>query len=349
MTSWLADALGCVLDRVGSTERAVGDRFPLSADPLTGEWTTTRHGSWAAGFWVGQLWLRARLTGTAADRSAAERWTARLHRWVEVDTVTRGLILWYGAASGHRLGVSDAGIESARHGAAALLDSYVPAAGVMPWGTAFGDPARPIVARVDGVPGALPLLAWSSADLGPDTKSVAAQHLRTHLRLCGTASTRPPAWQRDADGAWLPVDEPPIGWTRGTAWLLLALADATVWLGESGRSDALEAALAWQQRIPGIPPAVVGRTGSPPDTSAAAIAAVALAKLGMVDDATALVRLLVRDHLSDGTDGAPVGMLRNGCHDLSRGIATRHELVWGDFFLLLALAILLGEVPADML
>ncbi|MFE2996227.1 hypothetical protein ACFXG4_14570 [Nocardia sp. NPDC059246] len=39
----------------------------------------------------------------------------------------------------------------------------------------------------------------------------------------------------------------------------------------------------------------------------------------------------------------------NGCYDLSRGLATRHELIWGEFLLMLALAILSGEVdPAEL-
>jgi hypothetical protein len=37
-------------------------------------------------------------------------------------------------------------------------------------------------------------------------------------------------------------------------------------------------------------------------------------------------------------DDRPAGMLLEGCYDHGQGIAIRHELVWGDFFLALALA-----------
>lgn len=347
MSSWLADALGRSVDRVGTTERAVGERFPLSADPVTGQWKTTRTGSWAAGFWVGQLWLRARLTGSTADRVAAELWATRLARWAEAeaDTVTRGLILWYGAAAGSRLDVSDAGDVLAERGAAHLLATFDPATGMLPWGTVFGDPPQPPVARVDSVPGTVPLLSWSGHD-GAET--VAAQHLRTHLRLCGSPDRVVPAWSH-ADGRWRAAAEPPVGWSRGAAWMLLALADATIWLGESFEPVAVEFAQAWLRDLPGVPAAVANEPDSPADTSAAAIAAVALCKLGLADEATDIVRVLVRDHLSDSSGGLPAGALRDGCHDLQRGMATRHELVWGDFFLLLALAILTGQVPAAAL
>jgi unsaturated chondroitin disaccharide hydrolase len=36
-------------------------------------------------------------------------------------------------------------------------------------------------------------------------------------------------------------------------------------------------------------------------------------------------------------------MLLDGCYDAHGGTAVRHELVWGDFFLALGLAALLGR------
>ncbi|MFD4861899.1 hypothetical protein [Streptomyces atratus] len=50
-------ALGLLLQRVHGTASAVGDRFPLYADPADGRWTTTRRGSWTGGFWAGLLRL----------------------------------------------------------------------------------------------------------------------------------------------------------------------------------------------------------------------------------------------------------------------------------------------------
>ncbi|MBB5852284.1 hypothetical protein ACFQ05_03285 [Amycolatopsis umgeniensis] len=327
--TWIDEKLDRLLDRVTATETEVGERFPLSADPATGLWKTTRRGSWTAGFWVGQLWLRARLTGLDEHRVTAGRWTARLAEWTDADTVTRGLIFWYGAAAAKRLGVDSAHAGLARRAALALASTFDEASAVLPWGTAFGDVASPPLARTDGAAGAVPLLSWVGE------KAVAASHLRTHVSLAEQIGGN--AWTY-VSGKWGPSAEPPPGWTRGDAWLLLSLADGSRWLDPALAEPA-------RQRLAHLPrnfPAVRGIQGSPPDSSAAVITAVAMAKLGLLDEAADLVKVQVRDHVQDDR-------LWDGCHDLSRGVATAHQLVWGDFFLLLALAILAGRVPADAL
>ncbi|WP_205315593.1 hypothetical protein, partial [Nonomuraea lactucae] len=85
----------------------------------------------------------------------------------------------------------------------------------------------------------------------------------------------------------------------------------------------------------------------PPDTSAAAIEVVAALKLaaladrreaGALRDRAALVLgVLLEEHVRHGR-------LLDGCYDLDRDVATRHELVWGDFFLATGLAMLIGAI-----
>ncbi|MEU6985209.1 sugar ABC transporter permease [Streptomyces sp. NPDC046324] len=376
---WARGALDEVLGRVGETLDEVGDRFPLFADPDTGRWTTSGRGSWTGGFWAGLLWLRARHTGEERDRAAASACTARLAAWVEADTATRGLILWYGTALADR----DPGASALRTRAArACLEAYDPRLGLVPWGAALGGPR--LLARADGVPGMVPLLATESA-------TAAASHLRSHLDLCvqGAAGLRP-AWRReDETDDWRPYEEPPPGWTRGRAWLLLAVADAllaaaggphgthtggdaesTETATDRAGTDALErrsaacgapraaapdgprhaderllAALEFllpRDGEPLVPVADEGVPGGPVDTSAAAITAVALLKLARLPDArsarhaeraVAVLSRLTAAHMSRGR-------LLDGCYDVRRGTAVRHELVWGDFFLALGLAAL---------
>ncbi|MFE2957232.1 hypothetical protein [Nocardia tengchongensis] len=333
-----AAALELMLERVAVTEAAVRDRFPLYAAPETGEWTTTVRGSWVAGFWVGTLWLRARWTRDARHRAVAEDWTRRLAAAAAADTVTRGLTLWYGAAAGHRLGVSDSAPQLALEGAEQLAATFDPQAGILPWGTAFGAPAAPVIARVDGLAGTIPLLAWTG------TRAVAERHLATHLRVCSGRAEWIPALSF-AHGRWEPCTEPAIGWSRGDAWRLLALADAGLWLDTEYSRRAVESMTEWPWPPTAVPAAVRGESWVI-DTSAASIMAVALCKLGRFDQACELAEVLVGEHLSAGS--AP-GRLLNGCYDLSRGVATGHELIWGDFFLMLALAMLSGEVdPAEL-
>ncbi|WP_406402346.1 sugar ABC transporter permease [Streptomyces uncialis] len=393
---WADRALADVVERVAVTRAQVGTRFPLYADPADGRWTTTGRGSWTGGFWAGLLWLRAGFTGDRADREAAAACTARLAPWTDADTATRGLILWYGTAPA---GDDPAAAALRDRAARACLHSWEPELGIVPWGDAFGGPRE--LARVDGVPGMVPLLAGAGAGAGagtvvgtasdaaaglrpeagpgpgpgpgPDGVAAAAAHLHRHLELClGKGSFRDtprdtprdpvqapfrPAWQRTATG-WRPCEDPGPGWSRGPAWLLLAVADALLRPEVAARvpgdlTVAVERLLTEGGVLTGplVPYADTDRPDGPLDTSAAAITAVALLKLARVPGphartyarrAGAILERLVRDHLSEPRPGRPAGMLLDGCYDAPRGLAVRHELVWGDFFLALALAALTG-------
>ncbi|MFF0430995.1 sugar ABC transporter permease [Streptomyces sp. NPDC004327] len=354
---WAEEALELLLWRVAETAGQVGERFPLYADPDGGRWTTTGRGSWTGGFWAGLLRLRARHTGGAADRAAAAAATARLAPWAEADTATRGLVVWYGTALADE---DDAAAAVLRQRAAkAALAAWDPALGLVPWGAALGGPR--LRARADGVPGLVPLLACA----GDEGRAAASAHLHRHLDLCLTreGSWRPrPAWRWDvARGGWAAEADPAPGWSRGEAWLLLAVADGLLRAdGPSWHTDRLATDA---QRLllrgefldgPVVPPAEAGAPEGPPDTSAAAIAAVALLKLGCLTEAAwageaaaraeAVLRRLVDAHLTRPGGPGPAGMLLDGCYDARSGTAVRHELVWGDFFLALGLAALLGRV-----
>lgn len=211
------EALAVVLERVVVTKAEVGARFPLFADPVSGRWTATGRGSWTGGFWAGLLWLRARQTGESDDRAAASACTARLAPWAEADTATRGLILWYGTA----LAAGDDRAAALRARAArACLTAMDHELGLVPWGSALGGPR--MLARADGVPGVVQLLVAS----GPGGAVAAGQHLYRHLDLCLRDDQLQPAWHFAADTGWQPCDDPAPGWSRGRAWLLLAVADA---------------------------------------------------------------------------------------------------------------------------
>lgn len=253
----------------------------------------------------------------------AEEWAARLAMWEDADTATQGLIFWYGAVLGARLGLSDSAVPLARRAAKAMCARFDRDAGVVPWGTAFGDTG--LRARVDGLAGTVPLLAWAGE---PD---LAAEHLRTHLRLAPGS-----AWEWRA-GKWLPATDPPDRWTRGAAWLLLGAAEGGRWLGEEFTAPAHALARGWLERHGTVAPPAVSTMDGPVDTSAAAIAAVALLKLGYREDGGTILRRLRAEHVRNGR-------LLDGCYDLPAGLATTHELIWGTFFFALGLELL--EHPA---
>ncbi|WP_431683067.1 sugar ABC transporter permease [Kitasatospora sp. KL5] len=341
---WAQHALGLVLARARATAEEVGQRFPLYADPETGRWTTTARGSWTGGHWAGLQWLAVRHSGSPADLAAARACTGRLADRVGADTATRGMILWYGTA------LADSTADELRDRAArACLDAFDAGLGVVPWGGAFGGPR--LVARADGAPGLVPLLAH----VGEAGRAAAYAHLGRHLVLCLAESPPRPAWEAVPGGGWRPLDEPPPGWSRTAAWLLLAVADGLSLPGAVEPAELRSAArtLAALRLADGAPPVprAEGRKG-PPDTSAAAIEAVAalkLAELARTDgDGRAARQLTARAelvlHLLCTRRLSPAGGLLDGCYDAGRGLAVRHELVWGDFFLALGLAVLTGLV-----
>jgi unsaturated chondroitin disaccharide hydrolase len=361
--TWAERTLAAMFEWVAATEAAVGTRWPLFADPETGEWTTTGRGSWAGGFWAGLLGLRAALGTDPADRAAARRRTAALASWTGVDTATRGLIFWYGTAFTDLGGLRAAAAD-------ALLTAYDPDLGVIPWGAAFGGPRD--LARVDSLPGLVPLLGGA----GPEGLRVMRRHLDRHVDLVTRGDQPIPAWKAVPDGGWLPHPDPPAGWSRTVPWLTLALADAAhaeVTHAAQARAqthakaacvqgvhlDAVEVDPFLLPRVRGI----VNRLAAMPtgdDTSAIAIEAVALLKLADLAErlhytdcagstglaggdgrlrsrAERMLRDLVADHVRDGR-------LLDGCYDRHRGVAIRHELVWGDFFLALGLSMITGAI-----
>ncbi|MFE6709143.1 sugar ABC transporter permease [Streptomyces sp. NPDC057695] len=356
---WAEEALRLVLGRVTETAGQVGARFPLYADPDDGRWTTTGRGSWTGGFWAGLHRLRALHSGTAADRRAAAAVTARLAPWAEADTAARGLVLWYGTAPAED---TDGAAAALRERAAkAALDAWDPGLGLVPWGAALGGPR--LRARADGVPGLVPLLSAA----GPEGRAAAAAHLHRHLDLCldgREGDGRPvPAWRLDGPrGSRAAEIDPAPGWTRGESWLLLAVADGLLLAdGDPARradrlASAAEVLLRRGEFLDGpvVPPAEAGAPDGPLDTSAAAIAAVALLKLARVPGTTGatacaeraetVLHGLVGAHLTRPGGGRPAGMLLDGCYDAGSGTAVRHELVWGDYFLTLGLTALLGGV-----
>ncbi|MEV6427743.1 hypothetical protein [Nocardia sp. NPDC051463] len=341
-------ALDALLDRVGSTYSVVDQRFPLYADGASGVWVTTARGSWTGGFWAGLLWLRALRTGSRRDRSAARTVTAQLEHWVTADAAARGLILWYGTALAAGPGRDSAAASLRAEAARSCLNAFDQDLGILPWGSAFGGSRW--LARIDGVPGTVPLLATANTRAGTEA---ARAHLDTHVARWRAEPVGTPAWAWAA-GEWTACAQPRPGWSRGRAWLLLALADAACYIDPD--YGAVAERLVDYGATP--VPSAEAIQDAPPDTSAAAIEAVALLKLAATAAsrhrerlrarAVEIVRHLVTAHVS-GPDGPrPSGMLLDGCYDLERGLATSHELIWGDYFLALALAICSGMVaPFD--
>ena len=341
-------AVEALIGRVAVIESVVGERFPLSADPATGRWTTTVRGSWTGGFWVGLLWLRAALTDARADRDAAAGWAARLLPRAADDTDTRAMTFWYGAGIGHRLTGSERARAVAMTGATAVADAFDAGRGLVPVGSALYRSGEVPLASPDSLAAIVGLMA-SADGVVSGASSLAATHARTVIGLCVADDG---AGQAVARPACLEPTRRPITRARGQAWTMLGCAVAAERLGEPFHEPAVRTATWWLRQVRGShpTPAMIGTDECPPDSSAAAIAAAALmtvAGLPHLDRreaaefraaAASLIYLLSDVHLDAS------GVLRDGCYDLAAGVAVADELIWGTYFAMAVLSVHCGRV-----
>ena len=360
-------AIDRILERIDRTLESDEPGFPHYADPATGVWVRSPAGDWTGGFWVGELWLAASVTGDGRLRAAARDWAVRLLPRVDSDTIFRGFLFWYGAALGSVLLGDEDADRIARAGATGLLDLWLPDAGLFPLGTT-AEEAHAVGrsdANIDGVPGVVPLLVWTAARTGrPDLVEMARIHAERHVALCvrdDGSVCQSAAFDPATGGLIRRYTHKGVTdhstWTRAQAWAMLGYAHALHWLGPEFGPTAMQVADWWVGHLP--PDGVAFWDFDAPDTvrdtSGTAIASAALLKLAeLLPDradiyrATAqrMVDALVDRHLTPTSpdDERPVGILADGCYNQRIGLATRHELIWGDYFLFESLLGLAGTV-----
>jgi unsaturated chondroitin disaccharide hydrolase len=359
-----SQALAGLLRRVEQTGRVAAGRFPMFADPQTGEWTWSQDGGWSGGFWPGMLWLAGAATGERRFADLAADNAQRLRGRASAPTVLRGFLFWYGAGIASVLDPAQhAQAELAVVAARSLAADVDPAAAVLPPGQEdadlYGWP-RP-GACIDSMPGTVPLLAAAAARTGEDRlRSIALAHARGLSAFCVRADGSV-AQSATYDGhgrltgqATIEGSSRDSTWARGQSWAMLGLAQAAHLAG--GEFTTMAARVAdwyldhvpadnvcfWDFDDPAIP-------DSPRDTSATAIAAASLLKLAALGHARyraaaeRIVDALAERHL------APHGGLLDGCYDQHQNLATASELIWGDYFLLEALLALDGVVKPGTL
>lgn len=359
----MRDAVDGLVGRVDQTLARAADRFPVSADPVTGEWTWSADGGWFGGFWPGLLRLSAIATGHCGYADAATDYGGRLASRLTAPTVLRGFLFWYGAALGIVLGQERGPLaEVASRAAQSMSADFDPVGGVIPPGTEdaerYGWP-RP-GACVDGLPGTVPLLAFAAEHTGdPRLWQLAAANVRAHHAMCvrpdGSVSQ---SATYDASGALanrVAINGSSVDstWARGQAWAMLGFAQAAHRMPEfTGAAVQVadwyldhvpeDLVCYWDFDDPAIPDVVR-------DTSATAIAASALAKLAPLAGekyrwaAEQTLGALVSGHLNDS------GALVDGCYNRRKEVAISNELVWGDYFLLETALVLAGRAdPAEL-
>ncbi len=371
--SW-QDAIGSMLRRIETTATSLAAGFPHYGDPDTGSWTTSPAGDWTGGHWVGELWLASADTAEPRYREWAARWCAALRPRASSDTIFRSFLFYYGAALGDILCNDPNGQAIGLEGARGLAAMYNARAQVLPLGgeaeeaSDVGDGE----ASIDAVGSICGLLAWASEKTGDEScRRIAREHALRHIDFCvrEDGSVGQSATFDKQTGAVLrrythKGYSERSTWGRAQAWGMLAYVLAARWIpGERAFLEAAEmTAEWWLARVP-VDNVAYWDFDDPAipntfrDTSATAIAAAALLKLAALapdrargqryrEAAEDTVQALVAGYLTptDAEDRRPPGILTQGCYNPRIGLATRNELIWGDYYLFEALQVLAGRL-----
>jgi unsaturated chondroitin disaccharide hydrolase len=211
---------------------------------------------------------------------------------------------------------------------------------------------------------AVALLAWAARESGrPEWRTIAADHARRHAELC----------LRPTGGVWPSVTFNPAtgalvrrysrkglhdnsAWARGQAWAILGYTLLHQWTGEAEFRDVAQRVADWWLANSSHDHVAFWDFDDPAsfnatrDTSASAIVAAALLKLAVFAaeprravyrrEGEAIVTALAERFLDQR------GVLSHGCDDKPQKVATKHELIWGSYYLLEAVEVLAGRLPA---
>lgn len=356
----VADAQARLLARIDGTAEVMRPQFPHAADSATGRWEAKPGGAWTDGFWVGLCWLAYGLTKAERYREWGLEWAARLRGREQTKTHDVGFLFYYSVVLGWPLTREPFLRELGLACADRLVGMWHPKARVIPVGAHAEVSSGLDDVTIDCMMN-LQVLWWAARETGdPRYRDVALAH-----------AGRTAAWHVRPDGSCVqsvhfdPATGEPVKrhthqghhddgcWSRGLGWCAYGFAEAH---RATGRDEflaiarrALDYHIARSQADPvtfndyddpRIPAA-------PRDTSASAIlacAALTLADAGAGaryrDEAGRILAALVTRFLTPvgPDDRRPPGMLPHTCYNLYTNEAPDHELIWGDYFLLEALA-----------
>ena len=372
-----ARALDLLTERVLATRAAIGAAWPYHADPESGAWTTTDDGDWCAGHWIECLRIAGARTNNLALIEEARERTERVRPKLERDDMFRGHRFYYSAARLWQM-LEDRDMRTLALAAAyAVRSMAIPANGAMPIGTEVQvkstDLASRTIVAVDNVHPCLILDWWAYRETGDATFADGARaHLDTtiadFIRADGSTvefiDYHPRTGEVLREFTLLGAHDKSC-WSRGQAWAIAGFLRAWEALREPRYLEAARKLFDywWERAGPDhVPPYDFLDSALPQvpvDTSASAIVVEQLARLAVLDPLPPEVLPFVGrlEPMLDGLcrhltplgadDRRPPGMLLDGCFNRPLHVAERHELLWGDAYLLMALSYLeSGAAPA---
>jgi len=335
-TGLLSSAVDAVFERVEHTRAQVEGYFPVYCTGPQQAWFVSRRGSWVGGFWIALLTLLARRTKQQAAVRSAIAAAERSRHWLREPLSERSMVFWYGlSGAGDLIPQAQAYLTEA---AQLVAGSYDPALQACA-SEGRGDEDGPLFS-VDALAATTALLGWG-ARLDERYMRYAWHNFESHRKRCFLGdSVRTPV---RASGE--PASTTRDAWSRGHAWALLASVEAVRVCGHDCAAVAKTLANTWlakTTRTQGIPTWNLSGSG-PVDTSAAAIAALALLKLVNLGVGSAgeylqhahrtLVCLAADYVVKQGEDR---GRLWGGCYDWDKQLVPDGELIWGTYFFLVA-------------
>ncbi|KUJ85254.1 hypothetical protein AVO45_17275 [Ruegeria marisrubri] len=380
-----AKALDLLCQRVLSTREQIGDAWPHNAEPDTGKWNTVETGDWVDGHWIDMLRMTGELMERQDLIDEAFARTEKVRYKLELDDMFRGHRFCYSAARLYET-TGDQNMRTLALAAAwAMRSSANRFNGAMPVGkecqvmgaVEFVDEVvKNALSRnticVDNVHPTLILDWWAWKETGDKTFLVGAERqfdiLEKYL-IREDGSTHENVMINYDTGEFMMMVPTLLGysddscWARGQSWAIAG----SMWAYEHTRKARYLGLIDklfgywWDKVGPKVPKWDFDDPdpNAPLDTSASAIVVSALSRLAVLDPLPDEVKPYVDrlepmleelcSHMTpfNSQDDRPMGMLVDGCMNGVKGVADRHELIWGDFYLMEALYCLeKGGLPA---
>lgn len=343
-------ALQQLFRRMDRLVRQCPEGFPVFSPQAEDRWLVSEGGSWLGGFWAALSWLKANITRADNDRDQAQGICQRLSAKLDEDTINRSLIYWYGAGLGVIWFNDDQAGELVERAADALVSSYQEDLACMPLGSAQGGgkEGRQRI-NIDALAATIQLLGRSQKQMH---QKVLRQHADTLIGVLAGHNGAYHAHAQFKDGHFQTQGQAG-DWSRGQAWMMLALSRAAERWGEPYLTQALQAFEYWRQSRSPLP---LNRLSQPEawlDPSAAVIAALAMLSLAdSVPDgeqwrhqAYRQISDVLQSRYFIGLDqkNEQAGIFWGCCYK-TKNDEEMVESIWGSFLLSAALAALLGRI-----
>ena len=321
-----------------------------------GEWLTSEHGRWTAGFFVGMIWMSGMVKDDANIYKTAESWAKRLEsRSFDCSTHDMGFLFEPSMVRGFNITGNKYFRDNAVQAAKSLASRFHRKGLYIPAWSPEEDLSYLGLAIVDTIMN-LPILIWAGRMAGDQdlckignlcAETIQAQHIRPNGSTYHTVDHDDETGAISSKGTHQGADNESC-WTRGQAWALHGFAKISIMTGSKEfLTTALQLADYFLNRLGNniLPPWDFDRSGEgqPRDSAAAAIAASGLLELSKVsgdityaDQGRRIVLGLI-DSCVDFEHPDRPGLLMHGTVDYPRRSGVDESIMYGDHYFMEAL------------